>query len=445
MEFIKNNKIIIAIVLLSFFIPLIYSFVHRIRPAVDAVAYDNIAVNLIEGHGFKEDASKSYEFDTAVLRAGPGYEFFLAFLYKFFGHSYEIVWVVQALLHALTALVLFFIARDLFPVQGHAIGLWAAAIFGFHPDLIEIAAMLLTETLYLFLTVLVIWFFVKLYQKQNKIIYSIFLSTIMGVAILSRPPILLFVPVILFYYIWNRQFKAGIIFLLCLTAALTPWAVRNYLIFHQFILTTLIGECNLWLGNTLTANGGQISGGYNPVDAYTGVNGFFSFKQQASLEFKFFILNYPLIFIKLCLIRFIRYFSLIRPMGFWFYQFGTQQMLFVFSSVVSIIFLFISGFSGMVASFKNKKEIFYYFVALASISPLILIPTVVQSRYRFQIYPFLAILGGYFIYFFWQSESRDAGKKILFWVTLFFVAVSLIDVAMFWPTVVSRLGYFFSV
>lgn len=435
----------VIIVALSFLASIFYSFAYQIRPVIDAQAYDKIAINLLEGRGFKEEADKSYEFDLAIVRAGPAYEFFLAGVYAVFGHHYEIVWILQAFLHAVSAYLIFLSCREIFKEKGDIIGLIAATLFGLHPDLIEISAMLMTETTYLFLIVLVIWLFIKLYQKSEQIRYSVFLSFATGLAILSRPPVILFIPIILVFYVLNNKYKQGAVFLALLILTLLPWIIRNYLIYHQFILTTLIGEYNLWVGNTLLANGGQISGGYNPLTSYTDSYGFFSLKQQAGQEFWLFVISYPLVFVKLCLIRIVRYFSLIRPMGFWFYQTGIKQIIFVFSSAIAIAFLFVVGFSGMVASLKEKKSFFYYFIALSFVSPLVLIPTVVQSRYRFQIYPFLAILSGYFIYFFWQPENRATGKKILFCVILFFIFVSLIDIAMSWPTVVSRLSSFISV
>ena len=435
-----RKHLLVIIVALSFLASVFYSFAYQIRPVIDAQAYDKIAINLLEGRGFKEEADKSYEFDLAIVRAGPAYEFFLAGVYAVFGHHYEIVWILQALLHAFSAYLIFLSCREIFKEKGDVIGLIAATLFGLHPDLIEISAMLMTETTYLFLIVLVIWLFIKLCQKPERTRYSVFLSFATGLAILSRPQVILFIPIILVFYILNKKYKQGAVFLAFLILTLLPWVIRNYLIYHQFILTTLIGEYNLWVGNTLLANGGQISGGYNPLTSYTDSYGFFSLKQKAGQEFFLFIINYPLVFVKLCFLRVIRYFSLIRPMGFWFYQTGLPQLFFVASSFVSISVLFISGFSGMLLSFLEKNKLTRYLIAFAVTSPLVLIPTVVQSRYRFQIYPFLAIFGGYVLVALFTQ--RTIVKKILIMVGMALIIVSLVDTVYFWPTVVTRLRSF---
>lgn len=440
MPVIFKNKILVIILFIALVLSLAYSFYYRIRPAVDAQAYDTIAVNLIDGFGFKEDSAKSFEFDAAIIRAGPGYEFFLAGLYRVLGHHYEIVWIFQALLHALSALLLFLICLKLFGQQGHAVGIAAAALFGLHPDLIEISAMLMTETLYLFLIIVTLYFFVEIFQEPSSRLLSAVLGLSTGIAILTRPPVGLFIPAILFFYYRARLYQSASWFLLMLGAVLAPWTVRNYIIFHQFIPTTLIGAYNLWIGNTLLASGGQISGGFNPVTTFTESHGFLGLKHEASRQLLLFIGMYPLVFIKLCFIRAIRFFSLIRPMGFWFYQSGIRQLIFVACSGISIAMLFVSGFSGMVLGIKQRRPILYYFFIFALISPLVLLPTVVQSRYRFQIYPFLAIFGGYFIvnYF----SHRDQYKKILAIIAVGLIVISFIDILFFWSTIAARLHSF---
>src|SRR3989344_5000132 len=342
-----NLRLIFLIILLSFLLPLVYSFYHHIEPVVDAEAYDQIAVNLLDGYGYKENRSASYEFDISIVRAGPAYEFFLAGIYCVFGHHYGMVWFWQAFLHALTAYLLFLTAKLIFSdFAGSQIGLISAAMFGFHPDLIEISAMLMTETLYLFVLVLMFWMFVKVYREE-RIYLDVLLGILLALSILTRPPIILFSPIFIFYYGFHGRWKSLAVFSISCLLVLMPWIVRNYLIYHQFILTTLISSYNLWIGNTLLSVGGQIAGGTNYLTQYTDVHGFFSLAKQSRMEFLNFLTTYPWFFVKLCFIRFVRFFSLIRPMGFWFYQSGIQQMFFVSYSLFAIIVLFVGGFFGL--------------------------------------------------------------------------------------------------
>jgi len=443
MKWIKINKTLSAILLLTFIASAGYSFYFRINPVVDSDAYEQIAINLIEGKGFKEDATLPYQFDKSILRAGPGYEFFIAGLYKVFGQHHEAIWIAQALLHVVSVFFIYLIVQRIFKTSEYKkqIGILSAFLFGLNPDLIEIGAMLMTETLYLFFTILVIYIFLKVYDKPRSFLLGSALGIITGVSILTRPPILLFIPIFLFFYWREKQYKTSLIFLASLVVSLAPWVYRNFLIYDQFILTTLIGEYNLWVGNTTLSNGGQISGEPNPVIGHVTEYGVFTLKKATRSAFFMFVFQEPLVFIKLVLIRAMRYASLIRPMGFWFYQTGVSQGLFILSSLVSIGILFTTGISGMVKAWQDKLEIIRYLIVLAVTAPILLLPTVVQSRYRFQIYPFLAIFGAYLIIEFYKKRKKQ-DKLIFIKITTILAIISFIDALIFTEIVTARLSKF---
>jgi 4-amino-4-deoxy-L-arabinose transferase-like glycosyltransferase len=449
----SDKKKILSIIILSFFAAVIYAFIFRIHPAVDARAYDQIAVNLLDGKGYIEDATKPILHDLSIVRAGPGYEFFLAAIYYFFGHSYEAVWIFQALLHALTTWLVYLIAKRLFNEDSRVenIALISAVLFGFWPDLLEISAMLMTETLYLFFTTLLVYVFVQVFDKPKNVWLGFLFGAITGLGILTRPTLLFFVLFFIFFY-WRAKQPISILpYSLALIVSLLPWTLRNYSVYHQFIPTTLIGEFNLWLGNTLVANGGQISGGYNPLDAFIQLNGASGLKDHAALMFKLFVLEYPGKFIELCIVRFVRYFSLIRPMGFWFYQTGISQGMFVASSAVWIAGVFLTGWSGLVSKIRDelrgrpiRLSLFSYIIMLALTAPLPLFITVVQSRYRFQIYPFLVIFSA-FIFVEWHKLGKELFKqKVVIWVLLSFLVITFVDCAGSLGIIAERLSRFFA-
>ncbi len=440
-NFFCEHRVIILIVAGSFLLSLMYAFAFRIHPVVDARAYDQIAVNLTRGFGFREDAAQSYQFDTAILRAGPGYEFFLAGIYRMFGHSLEAVWIIQALLHALSALLLFLIARRVVKAQGETVGLVAAFLFGFWPDLIEISAMLMTETLYLFLTILILYLFVLVYERTKNIWLALLFGLLTGLAILTRPPIVLFVPIVLFLYYQKKNFFSGAAYLTSLALSLFPWAWRNWMIYHQIIPTTLIGEYNLWVGNTLSSNGGQFDSGINPVTGYLAAHGALGLAAAAHHAFFQFIFSHPVIFVELTAVRLIRIISLVRPMGFWFYQSGLGQMMFVGLSGIWIAAMFLFGTIGFLHLLKKERGMWWYFIAFALTTPLTLLPTVVQSRYRFPLYPFLALgAAAAWVVFAKQISWRDRAVRA---AIITFAGATAIDILFNSQVIWERLLGFF--
>ncbi len=442
MVFLKENKLLTVIIAGSFVLSLFYAFYFRITPVVDAKAYDRIAWNLVQGNGFRENAETPFRYDWAMLRAGPGYEFLLAGVYFVFGHRFEPVWVLQALLHALTALLVYAIARELFAQNGRQAGLLAAAAIAISPDLIEISAMLMTETLYVFCTALAVYLFLRQFRPGTGLLGALSVGTAVGVGILTRPTLVLFIPIMVFFYLSRKKYVAAVMLAVCSGLILLPWVLRNYLLFNQIITTTLIGSYNIWLGNTLFSDGGQYNSTVNPLISYVTEHGLEGLKKHASGEFMTFLLSHPLVFIKLCAIRVVRYFSLLRPMGFWFYQVGVGKIAMVGSSLVWIAALFISGFAGLAKLVREKNQTGYFFVALALSAPLLLFLTAVQSRYRFQIYPFLAVSGAGLIVAWWQ-QRRIAWKESYFvFPVLFLLVISTVDLLSSVPVILAHLKLF---
>src|SRR3989344_8471085 len=167
-KFLKENKILSYILFLSFFVCAAYAFYFKINPVVDAKAYDRIAQNIVSGNGFVEQAGADVKFDKAIIRVGPLYQYFLAGIYFVFGHHYEAVWLIQAFLHALSVLFVYLSAGILFKNNSdkEKIAIVSAGIIGFFPDLVELSAMLMTETLYIFLWTLFLWYFLKFVDEK---------------------------------------------------------------------------------------------------------------------------------------------------------------------------------------------------------------------------------------------------------------------------------------
>lgn len=432
------NKIIFYIIISSFLICVLYALHFYIQPVVDAGGYDQIAMNLLTGKGYREHPALPLLKDEVMARSGPAYEFFLAGIYFIFGHHYEAVWIIQAFLHSLTVLFLYLICKNIFERRREIVGLIAASLFAFNPDLIEISAMLMTETLYLFLTVLTILTFVHLYKNPNY-----FTALLLGLSFifnyLTRQTIIFFLPIFLYFFYRKKLLKHFLFFIFICILIITPWIVRNYKLYREFIPGTVTGGFNLWIGNRPGSDGEQIMP--KEVFEYMTEHGVVAAEKKGRSEFYNFIVHYPAEFTKLCFIRTMKYFSFIRPMGFWFYQKGIGQLIFVLSSAAYSVILFVLGLAGILISLKDKNKLLYYILFFTVVTPIPIILTVVETRYRFPIYPFLAIFAGFFIDKF--LKKHPFRYKFL---TISFVALvvnSLIDVALNFDRLKERLISFF--
>ena len=126
----------------------------------DSVRYDNIAWNLVQGKGF------SLEPGTPAFLIGPAYPTFLAFIYSIFGHSYSAVLIVQALLSTLTCFMIYLLGKK---IVNQKVGLLAALVTGIYPANIITVSMIMTETLFTFLLVVMILLLTKAVENKKNI------------------------------------------------------------------------------------------------------------------------------------------------------------------------------------------------------------------------------------------------------------------------------------
>lgn len=433
---------------LVFLITFGYAAWHRIPPVVDARAYDVVAQNILAGRGFVEDTTKPLAYDVALLRAGPGYEYFLAGVYGAAGHNLWVVWFLQAFLHTASAWLIYKIARQIFAAKennsGSArpekIALLALALYGFSPDLIEISAMLMTETLYLFLSILGIYLFVRA-LAEKKYGWAAGAAGVLTLATLVRPVSAVLVVAVVGVYFWRKEFWRVAVCVVVAAAVLAPWTVRNFNLYHKFIPTTLIGDYNLWLGNTLQSNGGQFFDAINPVSKFVAENGIVAFAGQGNRQALTFVREHPGAFLQLTAVRTIRLFSLVRPMGFWFYQTGVPKIIFVALSFGWGLIVFIAGTLGAVRTWREKNFTLRILIGMTFLVVAPLVITVVQSRYRFQAYPFLALFAGYFLVEFFTDKKISvlARLKNYFIPLGGLLVISLIDIFISAKIILERL------
>ncbi len=390
----SKSKIILVLVL-AMFSSLFYSFYFSISPMVDAQAYNNIAWNLVSGKGYAETPEIPRLQDFSIGRVGPGYEFFLAFIYSFFGQNFQIVWIIQALLHLGSGALVFLISKNLFSEDREKIGIIGAALFVFFIDTIELNAMLMTETLMLFLLILSIYLFIKFYYKPTTT--NVILLAVAGtLASLVRPTLLLILGVFLVFSLSRRFYKQAGIFVVCSFLVFTPWVVRNYIVFDQFILTTAIGGYDLWVGNNPLANGELDPSTY--IRDFSSTHNVLETSEKGINEVLSFVLEKPFEELKLLATKTSIYFSFARPAAFWFHLHGLDRVVTIILSSSFAFILFTFGLSGVWYAWKERDALKRWIIVIALTMPLSVIPIVVETRYRYSFYPFLAFFTGYFIF-----------------------------------------------
>jgi hypothetical protein len=337
-----SKKAFLVIFLIIVSINFLYALSYKIKPAVDAEAYDEIATNIVEHEQYRSSLNTPIELDNSITRIGPGYEFFLATNYLFFGRHLWIIWLFQAILYGLTIIMLGMMSIKLFPAinQNPKIVYSSMLVFGLLIDIVQLNAMLMTESLFLFLLTLSFFIWSKIYNHDPKIKFGlwIILGFVLGFLTLTRPTGLLVFILLSGATIYRKKLGSILaISLLVIPFILiqVPWLVRNYHIYNQFVFHSSADGLNFLSGN-YPGNHGEFTSDFpyykelkekyeSPVEM----------NREAKKWYKNFVFEHPIQATKIILEKVLIYFSLTKTSGFWFHYFGkTDQILTILISIL---------------------------------------------------------------------------------------------------------------
>lgn len=373
-----------------FIISFVYSLIYQIKIGGDAEAYDEIAVNLVNNHEYRASYNQPLENDGSISRIGPGYEMFVAGHYLLFGRHFWIIWFSQAILYALTIIMLGIIALRLFPALKSNLKLVYAVMifFGLYIDAIQLNGMLMTESLFIFTLVLCFFYW---YHMSNKWHSWIMLGSLLGLLTLIRPTGLIIFLLLSLVTIYKYKFegiKYAIIVGMMFALIQFPWIVRNYNVYGRIIFHSTADGMNILSGN-YPGNHGEFNADFplfvelkrkysSPVD----------FNAAAKAWYKNFVIHHPIQASGILLEKVIVLFSLAKTSGFWFHYSGKLDqiptillsILENFIILTSILFYLISLIPKIKSREINSREIFVLFAFIILIMTPIL--SVIANRHR---------------------------------------------------------------
>jgi len=213
------------------------------HPIMDASYHDAWA---------REIAGGSLVRSEPFFRA-PLYSYVLALIYSVSDGSYLLPRMLQLILGGLTSAVVYLLGRRL---MGRTAGITAGIIAAAYPVLIYFDGELLTESLFTFFCALSLLLLDMAVRKRRPGLW-VWPGLCLGLALITRPTVGLFVPLALAGCIWlaRRKTLAALALLAGLAIPVTPVTVHNYAVSGEFIPVVWQGGLNLYLGNNPSANG----------------------------------------------------------------------------------------------------------------------------------------------------------------------------------------------
>ncbi len=215
-------------------------------------AFGRVARSLVTGHGFGNVFADTGP--TAVL--SPVYAYLLAGIFWLFGPhtpaSVITALTINSLFSALTCIPVFLLARRCF---GDRVAKWAGWLWAFSPYGIYYGADWAWSTCLLTLLLCCLFLIALKLEESGSLLHWTGFGLLTGVASLTEPVTLAVVPFLAAFTCY-RRYRQRLTWLMPASAAslaflavLSPWIIRNYEVFHQFIPVRSGLGLELYIGN----------------------------------------------------------------------------------------------------------------------------------------------------------------------------------------------------
>jgi 4-amino-4-deoxy-L-arabinose transferase-like glycosyltransferase len=216
----------------------------------DQQEFDTYAWNLAQGRGYRGMSPDVSDRDHLTAYRPPGPSLCWAALYAVFGHRYDVVRILHCAVGAAITCAILAIGWRCF---NHKVAFLAAVGWAIHPISLLYSGSLWSESLAagsLMLALLAcLWF-----AERPTWLRATIAGVTLGAAVLVHPGRIVLFPLLALWLVWHlwttphALFRASMIGVAAIVT-MTPWAVRNYLVFQEIIPFSTMGGSVLLQGN----------------------------------------------------------------------------------------------------------------------------------------------------------------------------------------------------
>lgn len=417
----NRSRMIVWIVLIAFAIRLIVvlcTYKERLNPVMDywflGQEEGHVAKSIVQGHGF---GNPLYTQTGPTAWFAPIYPYILAADFKVFGifttSSCIAILLFDALVSSLTCIPIFFFARRAF---GEGAALAAAWTWAFYPGAVYWPIYRVWDTWLATLLLAILFCVVLKLARSSKLSHWIGFGLLSGIVALTDPSVLSVLPILALWAVWRlhqqrkRWFAPAVAAVLAVIVVVSPWMIRNAVVFHKFIPIRDNLPLEFRVGNNGSAAEPLIitAGPWVPwidnAEWNDYVNlGEIAYFHQKGEQASAYIKAHPVWYVGMMARRVVYIWT-----GFW--SFGSRYMAdpeadhrIEFVTVPLLALLSVLTFMGLSRAYKQKGATIATPYALILIFfPLIYYLTHVGGWYRCPMDPFLITLAAY------EVESRAA-------------------------------------
>lgn len=381
-----------------------------------------IARALVTGHGYADPFLGHTGPTTWVA---PLYPLLMAAVFKLFGvytlHSAWVLLTINSFFSALTALTTYEIAARCF---NRRVAVWSAWIWALYPAAMQYAVRWIWEmTLSTWLLSVILVLALRMRRigeipadpdlrsnDDSRTLWRwLIFGLLWGILGLSNPSLLLFLPACGLWVLHGTHHvrkqvvfasMSALAFILCIS----PWIIRNALVFHRFIPMRANFGAEMYLGNGPGAMGFLME--YNhPFEAPDQLR---LYKQMGEVAYAHmrgrlawnYIASDPGLFLRNSVKRLYFFWASVpHPAGDAWYIEPVRVANFAFASL--------AGLFGLVLALKRRVPAAWLFAWAFLLIPLIYYFVTVHARFRNPLEPLIAILAVYLF----QSAKRRLPRR----------------------------------
>lgn len=384
--------IVSLFIVLSFAIKLVLIFKYKnlLTLGSDDLNYIKSAAILI-----RKGIFTFHNFNEPTVFVTPIYPFFLAAIFKLLGYGLQglqAVRIIQALFSCVTIWVIYLTAKSLFNAH---VALISSFLVSFYIPNITTVGYMMTETLFTTLLCVLIYLSLKFSRSPSRLNFLI-LGFMWGITTLCRPTVALY-PLLLFAYMFLhlkvkflKSLELGIVMLAAFCIIMSPWWVRNYIEYGEFIPLAASSGNPMLQGTYVN---------YSPAPSEIvyyklGKNALETDKTEVKVakerigsEFKKDFWGY------------LRWFTLGKTYILWNTIFYWKEFFSIDQKyVLASHYIFLLGFAGAFVLLFNK--FFKYMLPISVVIYFNAVHCVYMAfdRYAFPLLPLLSIYSGFFIF-----------------------------------------------
>jgi len=383
----------------------------------------------------------------------PGYAYLLAALYKLAGYSPFVPALLQALLDAGTAMLIYKVSIGIFPgtAKRHAqiAGLVAAAGWALFVPAQTYAAILMPTAWVVFIFWLIVW---RIISRKNapEVWEALTLGLLVGLTATAIATILFLIPFLIGAILLkpaistHSQLRTRIsaLVLLFLGAAVgtSPCWVHNRLIAHDHVFLSAHGGINFWIGNNPSANGyprfppglraGQAAMLQDSIDAAESAAGHSLKRGEVShywsAKARDYIEGDPAAWLRLLALKLRTFWSAFQYDDLSIITILREQRV----TFPGIYFGLVAAFAlpAMILGWKTAPAGRWVTLAIA-LQMLALLPVFTTERYRLPVVPGLLVFAAFGLVMFFSNLAAGKFRPALSYIVLLTVSTVFIS----WP------------